>query len=268
MNKSIQESQLKRLQTSKATIETNVLGLKSHEERRAARIAREKKTKVKGRFSRFIKFFILLVLAYLAYFIYQNNIPEPEYSLAGDRINILIEPFQKKIKSGEVEEINIVTDKNNYTLKPMAYYDISALVVGKRQYNDSQSDIAKYDLALIWGDLTSEDNLELVRYTQSNRWYHFWTENIDALSVKHVSERSANNHIIPANKNIEDAVKLIRKKNEIRLQGYLVNVHASLVEDEERGFNTRTSLRRTDSGDGSCEVIYVIKLILDGKIYE
>jgi len=242
-----------------------VLGLKSPEERS---VDREERNKVRRRFPRIPKILILFAFACVAYFFYQRTVPKLEYSLADDEINVLIEPIQNKIKSGEVEEIKLTTDKNKYSLKPMAHYDISALVVGKRRYSDPQSDISKFDLALIWGDLTSKENLGLVSYTQSNRWYHFWTENIDVLSVKHVSEGSANNHIIPANQNIEEAVELIRKNDEIRLQGYLVNVHASFIEDEERGFNTRTSLRRTDTGDGSCEVIYVTKLILDGKIYE
>ena len=83
--------------------------------------------------------------------------------------------------------------------------------------------------------------------------------------TSYVIAHSANNHIIPANENIHRAVKMIKKKMRLFLEGYLVNLKGTY---KGREVSWNTSLSRTDTGNGSCELFYVSKVRIDTKIYE
>ena len=59
--------------------------------------------------------------------------------------------------------------------------------------------------------------------------------------------------------------KVINAKNKIvLLEGKLVDINAN--NGQGKWWN-QTSLSRSDSGDGACEIMYVEKLILDGQEY-
>jgi hypothetical protein len=66
-----------------------------------------------------------------------------------------------------------------------------------------------------------------------------------------VIEHSANTHVIPADAIIARQLKRLRVGQVVHLTGFLVNG----VRDD--GAYITTSLTRTDSGPGSCEVVLV-----------
>jgi hypothetical protein len=80
-----------------------------------------------------------------------------------------------------------------------------------------------------------------------------------------VVTHSSNNHIIPDNENIHRAIKSINKKDEVILEGWLVNLKGVY-----RGKNVfwNTSLSRNDTGNGSCELFYLLKVRINNKVYE
>jgi hypothetical protein len=61
-------------------------------------------------------------------------------------------------------------------------------------------------------------------------------------------------HIVPANEAVEEALGSIRRGQIIGLTGYLIAVRS------DDGWHWRSSLSRTDSGDGACEVVWVERL--------
>ena len=64
----------------------------------------------------------------------------------------------------------------------------------------------------------------------------------------------SNNHIIPANKEILKTLHAIRVGDIIDLRGYLAGV-------EQNGeWIWFSSLSRTDTGDGACEIVYAEEL--------
>ena len=81
----------------------------------------------------------------------------------------------------------------------------------------------------------------------------------------YIVTHSGNHHTIPANYNVRRALKSIRKNDKVILEGYLVNVNGTY-----RGKTVfwNTSLSRSDTGDGSCELFYVSKVRIDTKFYE
>jgi hypothetical protein len=49
------------------------------------------------------------------------------------------------------------------------------------------------------------------------------------------------------------------------MEGYLVNINGMVGNGTVRW---NSSLTRNDTGDGACEVFYVKRAVLDGKVYE
>lgn len=76
---------------------------------------------------------------------------------------------------------------------------------------------------------------------------------------------SSNNHIISANENIRMAIKSLKEKGTVALEGFLVNVSGKYG-DTDVWWNS--SLSRSDTGDSSCEVFYVTKVRNGEYVYE
>ena len=70
--------------------------------------------------------------------------------------------------------------------------------------------------------------------------------------------------MIPATDNIRRALKTINTNDLISIEGYLVNVTGK-IKNSDVWWSTSTS--RSDSGDHSCEIIYVEKLRINDKVY-
>jgi hypothetical protein len=139
----------------------------------------------------------------------------------------------------------------DYLITPLAEYEVTARVLGKKDYAwDKSSDLSPVDLALGWGVMSDSGVLENLRVSQSGRWFYVSWQNAN-VDVNQVMNHSANTHILPANKDIARQIKSVRRDDIVRLQGYLVQVTKS------DGFLWRSSLTRGDTGDGSCEVLWV-----------
>ena len=85
------------------------------------------------------------------------------------------------------------------------------------------------------------------------------------MDPSYIITHSANNHIIPATENVQRALKIIKKRDRVVLEGYLVNLKGTYKGREVRW---NTSLSRTDTGNGSCELFYVSKVRIDTRVYE
>lgn len=170
------------------------------------------------------------------------------------------EPLQEEATGGTSFELDGYTVKLDYKYS----YDISALVVGTREYSESDigGKLAPKDLALAWGRVAEYNDRIDFHWSQSNRWYYWRVDSYDEIDViggtDGIISQSANNHLIPADDNIKDNIKKINAGDHIRVTGYLVNVNASKPDGTNFWWNSSTD--RADTGDGSCEVIYVTGL--------
>ena len=179
-------------------------------------------------------------------------------------IDVSRDPVQIRVK--HMPSIKIKTDDAEYTLTPMAKYEISALVASRKNYSGMwTAELAPVDLALVWGKLADPEYDKFITYSQSNRWYYYRYKAGSPFDNNYVIRHSSNHHIIPASENILKAVKTLRSEDHIYLEGYLVNVRGTY-----RGHKVwwNTSLSRSDTGNGACEVFYVKKVKIDGNVYE
>jgi len=184
--------------------------------------------------------------------------------LEPDEIDTSQDPIQMPYETDEPITMEV---KNGYfTITPVAGYKISGVVVGKGTYSsDWDGEISPVDLAIAWGKLAEPGSHRYITYTQGYRWYFYQCKPESPVDHSYVISHSSNNHIIPANENIRKAVKTVKKKDKVILEGFLVNLKGIY---KERPVTWNTSLSRTDAGNGSCELFYVSKVRIETKVYE
>ncbi len=142
-------------------------------------------------------------------------------------------------------------DFDQYTITPLASFDIKAKVLSKKSYVMGRpAELSPVDLTLGWQNMSDESVLADIRISQSNRWYH-WRVDDFPIPRREIETQSANMHLIPANEEIESLIDQARQGDIIELSGNLVRV------DADDGWHWVSSLSRNDTGNHACELIWV-----------
>ncbi len=147
-------------------------------------------------------------------------------------------------------------------------YSISARVEGVQAYHDAVSIAIPYDLLLSWGKLGDQSLASQLGWQQSNR--HGMVSGtlgpggVD-ITKQYVITHTSNNHIIPADNNIRQALTTIRPGDLVRIDGRLVDIRVSV---NGTMYSASTSKSRTDQGDGACEIIYAQHLRVNNRSYD
>jgi len=160
----------------------------------------------------------------------------------------IADPVQANLGGAEVMLLPVGDDYVQMSL--LAKYSIEAVVKSKNGQSDYPSRISKYDLALAWGTLNDPDIDAHITYGQSGRFYFYrWSEGTP-VSPEYIATHSANVHVIHSSQAVLKDIRALGRKDHIRLNGFLVNVN---FQDGA----WKTSLTRNDTGNGSCEIMYV-----------
>ena len=147
---------------------------------------------------------------------------------------------------------------DEYQITRRANFEIRARVLSTQNYYlHKESDLSPIDLALGWGLMSDQAALDRIKISQSSRWYRTRWDIPAPLSDQQVNANSSNMHMIPARKGIARALKDLRIGDLVTLRGYLVDV------DHDSGWTWRTSLSRTDTGSGACEIVYVEMVVVE-----
>jgi hypothetical protein len=99
--------------------------------------------------------------------------------------------------------------------------------------------------------MTNKKILSKLSLSQGGRFFHWSYPDIPPIPEEQINSSSSNNHIIPATDGVRKTVEALYTGEWVTLRGYLVNISAA------DGWYWHTSLTRTDTGDGACEVFYV-----------
>ena len=189
------------------------------------------------------KLIVIVIIAISALFFSQllsKDYKGPDY---------LPDPIQKNLSSKQYLELE--TKAGNIKVELVASYEVHAGVRGRKNYSsDYPSRISPMDLILAWGDLNQPKLIETVKFRQSGRWYYYNLNPDAPVTVSHVGQHSSNTHIIPANDEVLKKLKTVKENSVVLISGYLVNV---IFENGPWS----TSLSRTDTGDGACEILLV-----------
>jgi len=171
---------------------------------------------------------------------------------APDGVLAPAEPLQVDVHDGE----SLRTA--GWTLRVRAHYTISARVLGLQRYRfDALSKLIPEDLALGWGPMSDNAILNKVEISQSNRFYYWHVANFEAISREAIIAHSANTHVIPENAYVARELSRLRRGQVVTLTGDLVDAA------RDDGFRITTSMQRTDTGAGACEVMLVREVAVE-----
>jgi hypothetical protein len=203
-----------------------------------------------------------IVLALLIVLFYWGR-PQLDGSIATGVPDPTVQPVQERLHG--MEPLIVSTGSREWALQPRARYALSARVLHRKNYHDFQAGLVPLDLALGWGEMADTAVDDWISWRQSGRWYYYTWQADSPYGGGDIRTQSANVHIIPANDNLAAALATVEPDDIIYLQGMLVDVSTDRGGGE---FKLATSLSRSDGGGGSCEIMYVEKLIVDGMAYE
>jgi hypothetical protein len=194
--------------------------------------------------------FLAIALASVAYWYYHRPITYPPGILVAS------DPEQTAVISSEKP-----FDYRAFHLRPLAHFALDARVLHRKTYQyDRQAQLVPLDLALGWGPMSDQRVLNQVKITQSMRFYWFEYKMPPPIPKEEIISHSTNVHIIPSTSAIASRCKSLRT-------GSLVHLSGELVEATGPGIGTwRSSLSRTDTGNGACELMWVTDMsILPGN---
>lgn len=160
------------------------------------------------------------------------------------------EPYQTETEESTWEA-------EGYQVEALAEYDIQARVLSRKKYSH---DLSPLDLALGWEKMSDPAVYGNLSISQSGRWYHYRWRNKPPIPLGEIISQSANVHMIPKDPDIRKKLMKIDEGDVVHLTGKLVQ-----VTKENPRFVWKSSLRRDDSGDGACELLWVedVEIIVD-----
>lgn len=181
-----------------------------------------------------------VIIIILGYFFYPETvITYPPGITAPDQ------PRQTKLtdnKEWTVGEFNIIA---------LAEYNIKARVLSRNNFSlGEESKLSPFDLALGWGPMSDQSVIDKIDVSQRDRWYH-WQSNDLPIPSRDVIVNSANVHIIPKDNKIEEKFDEVYRGSLVEMKGYLVKI------TKVDGWHWVSSLKRDDTGSGSCELFWV-----------
>ena len=141
-----------------------------------------------------------------------------------------------------------------WNINPLAIYRLDAIVLKAQNYKDPAGEISPRDLALAWGPMAKAENAHAIEVKQESRFYEWWAENTPKLTPEIIATNTANVHCIPANDIIAEKLKDVTRNNLIHAEGYLIEAYKT------NGPPWKSSLKRTDTGNGACEIFWIEKL--------
>ena len=187
---------------------------------------------------------LLLVIALAVFWWFRRPISRP----AG--ILITRDPVQVEMVDHELQ-----TTRAGFQISPLANYSIEGRVLHTKRYlADAVSKLAPYDVGLGWRELSDTSNIEQLAFSQSNRFlFWHWTQQ-PPLAEQIIKTHASNNHIIPATTALAWQVAWLREGELVRFEGTLIEATG------EDGRKWSSSLRRDDTGNGACEILWLSRI--------
>jgi hypothetical protein len=139
-------------------------------------------------------------------------------------------------------------ERDGFRLVPRAEFSATVRVLHREDYSRGPlADLVPTDFAVGWGPMSDSEVLADIEISQGNRFY-YWRTDSWPIQRRDIEAHSANWHVIPADDTVRAALTRVRAGSLVELRGQLVDI-------EGREARMRTSLTRTDTGAGACEIL-------------
>ncbi len=148
--------------------------------------------------------------------------------------------------------------RGKYQYTARADFSMSARILSTEHYwFDGASAVSPVDFAVGWGRMSDQAVIDQLGFSQGQRWYRYWPKGKRwPIPIQEITSSSANMHMIPSDETVLKVMRSVRPGDLISLDGYLVQVTS------DGGWRWDTSLTRTDSGNGACEIVWVKRLTI------
>jgi hypothetical protein len=150
-------------------------------------------------------------------------------------------------------------ERGDFRLVPRAEFSARVRILRREDYSVGPlAELVPTDLAVGWGPMSDSGVLSAIDISQGNRFYYWRTESWP-IPREDIESHSANWHLIPENDRVERALARLRAGSVVELEGKLVD-----IQGKDGGM--RTSLSRTDTGAGACEILLAnsLRLVEEG----
>ncbi|MGE0624804.1 MAG: hypothetical protein AB7I04_17470 [Pseudomonadales bacterium] len=142
-----------------------------------------------------------------------------------------------------------------FTISNPEAFELEARVLSREDYRlDAGATLSPTDLALGWGEMADEAVFTRIDISQGGRWYR-WRSDDYPIPKSRIIAQSANMHMVPANELVARELERVKRHDMIRLTGKLVDIYG------ENGWRWRSSRSRTDTGNGSCELLLLERIV-------
>ena len=136
----------------------------------------------------------------------------------------------------------------------LAHYSVTARVLSTERYwFDPGSRYSPVDFVLGWGAMSDFSVAEKIHLTQGLRFYGYSWESTPPINPQRIALNSSNHHLIAANDTVRSELLEVRPGDVVTLEG-------ALVEIQRENWIWRSSLSRSDSGNGACELMWVERI--------
>jgi hypothetical protein len=186
------------------------------------------------------RYVLALLVLFLGYHFWsERSVSRPPGVLAPN------DPVQENVDDGPSWEIG------EYALHALARFELEARVLSAERYRfDREADLAPIDLALGWGPMSANAVIDSLDISQGGRFYQWWSSE-PMIEPREIIRHSSNMHLVPLDPVTRATLLDARSGNLVHLKGWLVEAHA------KDGWKWRSSLTRTDTGNGACELMLV-----------
>jgi hypothetical protein len=152
------------------------------------------------------------------------------------------DPVQRLIESAPLVE------RGEFSLRPRAEFAATVRILHREDYSlGAMAALVPTDFAVGWGRMSDSAVLARIEISQANRFY-FWRTQDWPIERDEIESHSANWHVIPDNDAVRSVLGRLRAGSVVELRGRLVD-----IEGQEGGMPT--SLSRSDTGPGACEIL-------------
>jgi hypothetical protein len=153
-----------------------------------------------------------------------------------------LEPEQRTIESGAIVE------RGEFRLRPRAEFSATVRILHREDYSvGPMAKLVPTDFAVGWGPMSDSAVLADIEVSQGNRFYFWRTQNWPIGRVD-IETHSANWHVIPEDSKVSSVLDRLRAGSVVELRGRLVDIEGGEA-------SLRTSLSRSDTGAGACEIL-------------
>jgi hypothetical protein len=193
---------------------------------------------------------IILLALSCAGFLYRLKQPQPLFGHGSVRVaaGVILAP-STPVQSDAIDADQFALD--DATVTPLANFEFETRLISIKWYHDRESRYSPVDLGVGWGRLSDSAVIDALEWSHSSRFLMFRWLSKPPLPAEEITRSMANIHVIPANARVLARIGKLKIGQRVKGRGKLVELRS------DNGFQWRSSLTRTDSGAGACEILYL-----------